>query len=188
MPRWAISVALPCLALILLAWTPFWSWGQPVSFLREADQRYQSITTLIILAVPAPDKMIALRLVQGVLLSGLAAYVWRQRRRLESEGAEALRAVWAVSVLYFAVVSPFYSSWYAVWPTMLAAGIADRRTARLTALLGAGSLAAYLVQFVVVPAAGASIGWAQLNLLAILTAFGPFLGGWLLTRRPASAG
>ena len=67
-----------------------------------------------------------------------------------------------------------------VWPTFVAAMLAERRLTALTALLGVGSLATYVVQFVVRPIAAPTLGSAELNALGALAASGPFLVGVFL--------
>jgi len=127
------------------------------------------------------------RQVRGALISAyqlfitlgiFVAYCFRQRRCLEVEGPDALRAVWRITVVYFLVVSPFYSGWYMVWPALFASVLAERRIALLTTLLCFGSLTTYIVQFIVRPLTVPTVGWAQINALGMLAAFGPFLVGW----------
>jgi hypothetical protein len=85
--------------------------------------------------------------------------------------------MWRIMVLYMLLVAPFYSGWYMVWPTFVAGLLAERRTTALTALLCIGSLATYLVQFVIRPLAVPVLGPFELNTLGALAASGPFLAG-----------
>src|SRR5579871_6237694 len=92
--------------------------------------------------------------------------------------------MWRGLVVYFLVVSPFYSAWYMVWPTLLAALIAERRTTVLTALLCIGALGTYLVQFVLRPIAMPPLDWTEMNAVGLAAAAGPFfLGLWALQPR-----
>lgn len=180
---WLAAHVVPAAGLCVLAWLPFWG---GVGLLREVDQHYQSATTLLMAAVPYAWKAPALRALQLALAAGFVAYYASQRQVLASEGRPAARAIWRITVLYFLVVSPFYSAWYLVWPTLLAALLAERRTTALNSLLCVGGMATYLVQFVLQPVAGPALGWAQINSLGLLAAFGPFVVGWLaLTWRRA---
>lgn len=182
--RWWVATHVgPAAALFVFAWLPFWGGGNAISFAREADQHYQSLTSLVIVAVPPDWKGAAARVVQVLLAIGFVLYYISQRHRLAEAGQPALGALWRIMIIYFLVVSPFFSPWYLVWPTLVAAMLADRRTTLLTALLCIGGLSTYLLQFVVRPLAGPGLGWAQFNLLALLVASGPFLLGWCVLAR-----
>jgi hypothetical protein len=163
---------------VVLAWLPFISGRPGEGLVREAEQYYQSITAVGVAAVPQAWKGIALRGLQAVLVTSFIAYCVAQRYTLREEGVPALRGVWRVLIVYFMLVSPFYSSWYVVWPVMLAAIVVERRTTLLTTLLCVGSLSTYLVQFVLRPLWGVEIGLALINLLGVAAAFGPFVVGW----------
>src|SRR5207249_933354 len=105
-----------------------------------------------------------------------------QARALSTEGPAATRALWRIVIAYFMVLSPFLSAWYMIWPTLLAAMLAERRAAILTGLLTAGALGTYLVQFVLRPLTVPTVTWAEINALGWLVAFGPFLVGLLFLR------
>jgi hypothetical protein len=175
---WLLTHGLPAVALFVLAWLPFWNGTTNMSFLREADQQYQSVTALLMAAVPQGWKAPALRGLQLALLAGFAAYYLSQLSTLATEGRPALRATWRVTVLYFAVVAPFYMGWYMVWPTLIAALAVERRMTALTVLLCIGSLSTHVIQFVLAPVARPALGSAGVNAMAIMAAFGPFLLGW----------
>jgi hypothetical protein len=96
--------------------------------------------------------------------------------------------MWRVSVLYFLVISPFYSAWYMAWPTLVSALIAERRTTILTALLCIGAFGTYLVQFVLRPIAMPTVSWTEINAIGLAVAAGPFLLGlWALQPRRQAA-
>jgi hypothetical protein len=175
---WALVHLAPALGLFVLTWLPFWTTTNATSFLREADQYHHSLTAVAMAALPAAWKVDAIRWLQAALLAIFAVYYLSQLSQLSIEGSPALRSVWRIMVLYMLVVSPFYSGWYMVWPTFVAGMLAERRVTTLTALLGIGSLATYVVQFVIRPLAVPSLSAAELNALGALAASGPFLGGW----------
>jgi hypothetical protein len=121
---------------------------------------------------------LALRSWQLLLIGAFALYYVAQLPALATVGRGALRAVWRLIVVYFVVVSPFYSGWYMVWPTAIAALLVERRTTLYTTLLCLGALATYLVQFVLRPVAGPALGASLLGILGVVAATGPFLCGW----------
>ena len=179
LPSWILTHLLPSAVLIAAAWLPFWNERSAAGLLREADQYYMSVTALAIAPFDQPWRGAAARVIQAVLLVGYALYFRSQLRDLASEGPRALNATWKLTTFYFLLVAPFYSAWYMVWLTLLAAIIADRRVAVLTTLLCLGGLSTYVVQFVVGPLIP-SLASAQINALGVLAASGPFLLGlWL---------
>lgn len=180
---WAATHLLPPLAVYVLAWLPFAGGGLPPGFLREADQHYHSITALVVSALPSGARHLGLRVVQIALLGGFAVFYASQLRALTTESPPALRAMWRIIAVFFLAISPFFSAWYMVWPTLFAAILAERRTTVLNTLLCGGALATYLVQFVVRPIAMPPLSWAQVNALGLLAALGPFLIGWAWLHR-----
>lgn len=183
--RWALVHVAPALVLVVLTWLPFWPTTNAASFFQEADQYHHSVTSIVMMALPTAWKAGAIRLLQAGLLVLFAGYYLSQLSQLSDEGTPALRSVWRIMVLYMLVVAPFYSSWYMVWPTFIAGMLAERRITAFTTLLCVGSLATYLVQFVLRPLTSPSLGAAELNALATFVVSGPFLAGWafLLWRR-----
>jgi len=179
--RWALIHVMPIVALWLLTWLPFWVGGAP-SFAKEIDQFHYSLTAIAAAAAPTLWREDVIRGLQITLLALFALFYLTQLRDLATEDTPALRSVWRIMVLYMLVVAPFYSAWYMVWPTFIAALLAERRTTLLTALLCLGSLATYLVQFVVRPLNSSALGPAELNALGALAASGPFLAGWAVLR------
>jgi hypothetical protein len=186
LPLWFALHVVPGLALIVLAWAPFWSVHSTGGLGREVEQYYHSLTAVILSLLPQDWRATALRTLQGVLLIAFAVYGLTQLRHLSTEDRNGARALWRVLIFYFAVVGPYYAGWYMMWPTLIAAVLAERRTALLTAALCLGSLATYVVEFFLRPAIGQAIGWAMLNALAVLAAFGPFVAlWWILSRQPS---
>jgi hypothetical protein len=189
LPRWLWTHLVPVAILYVVAWIPFHS-ATALGFLREAEQYYQSITSLVAAAVPSSvsdqSREGIVRGTQLVLLAGFAAFYVSQLRWLTHEDPAALRAIWRILLAYFLVVSPFFSAWYFVWPTAIAALLAERRTTVLTTLLCIGGLSTYIVQFVVRPLAGPAMGLWLFSALGLLVAAGPFLVGWALARHRPS--
>ncbi|MBM2812473.1 MAG: hypothetical protein HW416_3232 [Chloroflexi bacterium] len=183
--RWIVTHGIPAIALYFLAWTPFWTGGGGAEgFFREADQHYQSLTTLAVGVVPTTWAPITLRVFQVAILAAFVWYYRSQLLRFRDEGRPAVRVLWRVTVAYFLVVSPFYSAWYMAWPVLYAALLCERRYTVLTTLLCIGGLGTHVVEFVVRPLVVPAVGWVQLNALGLLVAAGPFLvGSWLLNRQ-----
>ncbi len=183
--RWLWTHLIVAAALYLVAWMPFRS-STAAGFWREADQYYQSVTALAMAlmaaGLSADMRPVGLRVVQVALVGGFVAFYFFQLRALGHEGREGLRAMWRITVVYFLVVMPFFSPWYIVWPTAIAALLAERRTTQLTTLLCIGSLSTYLVQFVLRPVVGP--GWPMwpFSALALALVVTPFLFGLVLTR------
>jgi alpha-1,6-mannosyltransferase len=177
LPVWLATHVVPAAGLFVLAWLPFWGGDNAISFIREGGQHYQSPTALVVAAMPPDWKGSIARAMQTLLVGSFILYYASQRHHLAEPGPPALRALWRIIVLYFLVVSPFFSPWYLAWPTLVAAMLAVRRVTVLTTLLCVGGLATYLVQFVVRPLAGPALSWMQFNALALLVATGPFLVG-----------
>jgi alpha-1,6-mannosyltransferase len=184
-PGWIATHLAPGLLLFGLAWWPFASGGIPPGFLREADQDYQSLTAIALAVLPPAWREPGLRLTQLLLLAGFGLFYLSQLRSLANEGPAAIQAMWRIAAVFFLVVPSFYSPWYTVWPTMLAAIMADRRTTYLNTLLCAGALGTYLIQFVLRPIAMPTIGWGMINTLAYLMAAGPVVIALLVGRRQA---
>jgi len=143
---------------------------------------------VILALTPLDWRPEALRVIQLVLIGFFGLCYWSARKLLAQEGRDALRALWWITVCYFAVVQPFYMGWYIIWPTVMAAGLVERRITGFTTLLAVGGFLIYLEQFVVVPLAGASFGWLARNLVALLVGFGPFLIGWAISRQGSAVG
>jgi len=175
---WLLAHGVPVAALCALAWAPFWAASDDLSFLREVDQYYHSVTAVVMAVVPPASRDTAHRFWQVLLLAAFGLYNLAQLPALSTVGRDALRAVWRIVVVYFVLISPFYSGWYMVWPTLIAGLLVERRTTYYTTLLCIGGLATYLVQFVIQPVAGASIDASVLGTLGLLVAAGPFLTGW----------
>jgi hypothetical protein len=186
LPLWLVTHVLPAGLLLALAWLPFWSDRSADGLARESGQYYQSLTAVLMAPIPGAGREVALKVIQIALFGVFGLYFLTQTRDLSTESPRGLRAAWRLLVLYFAIVAPFYAAWYMIWPTLLAAVLAERRTTLLSSLLCLGGLATYVVQFVVRPLTVPALGWAQINGLAVLVAYGPFLIGWWLTseRRP----
>lgn len=178
LPRWLVLHGLPGLAIGALAWLPFWHGRVLLSQLSETGQYYQTITALVAAAIPPASNPVPVGALQVLLVGGFALAYFSQLGVLSEEGRPALRAIWGLTIVYFLVVSPFYSAWYMAWPTLYAATLAERRITLLTTLLCAGSLGTYLIQFVARPAL--NLGWAQSNALGLLAVSGPFLFGWVV--------
>jgi hypothetical protein len=186
--RWLALHAGVAGALYVVAWQPFWGDGRSAGFLREADQYYDSLTMLLMTAAPASLHDVAPRAIQAVLVLGFAVFYLQQLRATRDQGKDILRVMWRVSVLYFLVISPFYSAWYMAWPTLVSALIAERRTTILTALLCIGAFGTYLVQFVLRPIAMPMVSWTEINAIGLAVAAGPFLLGlWALQPRRQAA-
>ncbi len=181
--RWTMTHIAPAIVLYGVAWLPWLGRGVPPGFLREADQYYHSLTALTISLLPPEGKAQGLRVVQLALSGGFLLLYASQLGAFALEGRPAVRAMWRLSAVFILVVSPFFSAWYLVWPTLFAAILADRETTVLNTLLCIGALSTYLVQFVVRPLAMPPLGWAHLNALGVLVTISPFLVGWLLIRR-----
>ncbi|MPZ13328.1 MAG: hypothetical protein GEU73_02685 [Chloroflexi bacterium] len=186
-PWWLLSHAVPALVLYILAWLPFWTDDRPTGFLREGNQYFQSLTSLLVAAIPLMWQAIGLRFIQVVLMGFFVVFCVSQLRSLAEEGTAALRAVWRIMLFFLLVVSPFFSAWYVIWLTLIAALIAERRATVLTTALCVGSLATYMVQFVVRPLAAPTLGLAQINALGLLTALAPFVASWVVLRWRDSA-
>ncbi len=178
--HWTATHVLPAVALYSIAWLPFQSGGMPLGFLREADQYYHSVTALIVSLLPPDWKGQGLRIAQLGLSGCFLLFYVSQLRALSIEGRPAVHAMWRLVAVFILAVSPFFSAWYLVWPTLFAAILAERNTTTLNTLLCAGALSTYLIQFVVRPLAMPPLGWAHINALGLLASLGPFIAGWLL--------
>jgi hypothetical protein len=185
--RWLWTHMVPIAILYVLAWAPFRS-DAALGFLRETEQYYQSVTSLVATGLPAGTLLReqVLRVLQFVLLGGFAGYYAFQLRFMLREGPDALRAIWRIMLVFFLVVSSFFSPWYFVWPLAIAALLAERRTTTLTILLCLGGLTSYLVPFVVRPALSPMLGPWAFNALGFGIVVGPFLVGLILMRREVS--
>ncbi|HZT05578.1 MAG TPA: hypothetical protein VFC51_00975 [Chloroflexota bacterium] len=185
--RWMLTSAAPVLGLTVLAWLPFRN-GPTTGFLRETQQYFHSPTAVVaaLLTARAPEwRASAVELTQILLLVCFAGYYFSQLRTLSQEGPRALGAVWRIFVLYFVVVSPFFSPWYVVWPVATAAILGNARTRAFSTALSFGAMCTYLVQFVLRPVSGGLPGTAALGAMSIAVATAPMLAYWAATTQTA---
>lgn len=172
---WVGLHLLPATGLALAAWIPFWQPEALLSQMQEGGQYYQSVTSVVAAVFPPSSNRAPVVIAQVVLVAAFTAFYLRNLPRLAERGRPALRAMWSLSVFYFLVVAPFYSSWYIVWPILLAGALAERRVTYLTTFLCVGGFAAYWVQFVARPTF--ALDWALGSALGLIAATTPFLIG-----------
>lgn len=176
-PAWAATHLVPALVLLIAAWLPFWP-GFWRSQTQEAGQYYQSISSLAAPLLGATTNPLPMRVFQVALLLLFGFLYFTHRNTLSEEGRPALNALWTLTSTYFLVVTPFFSAWYMLWPTLYAAILAERRTTVLTTLLCLGAFSTYFVQFVIRPAF--TLDASAANALGLLAVAGPVLLGLLV--------
>ena len=154
LPRWRPRLrflavtSLSGLAMIVLAYAPFW---QGIKVLGITRREHLFTTSLAAAAYTqlaprwgadrAATTISKVILVLAILFAlGMALRAWRDR----SWGSFARTGVYTLT-FYLLVTCPWFQTWYAIWPLGLAVLLAGEPAARLAQVLAFGTLAKPLV-------------------------------------------
>jgi hypothetical protein len=148
--RFAALTGLAALALIVLAYAPFWMGADPLGLTRRNALLTTSLPAMLYAALtPALGEraMTVVNVTAGLATLAFAVWqAWRvalpspERRPLAVGGGAGgegfIQASFNILMFYLLVACPWFQSWYAIWPLALAALLPPGHLARLGALFG----------------------------------------------------
>ncbi len=146
--RFAIVTTVAAIALIAVAYAPFWHGSETLSIERRANLLTTSLPSLIYFQLKSnvsndeAIKLVSLTAAGLTVIFSLAMAVraWRDRSELSFA-----RSAFYLLMFYLLLTCLWFQQWYAVWPLALAALLPPGHAARLAALFGYTALSKGLI-------------------------------------------
>lgn len=145
--RFLSLTGLVAVALILIAYAPFWIGHDMLGFARRnalLTTSLPAVTYAALLPWLGEKTMTVVNLTAGAVTIVFAVWQgWRAART--PDALNFIRASFNILMFYLLLTCPWFQSWYAIWPLALAALLPPGHLARLGALFGFVALSKSLI-------------------------------------------